>query len=293
MILPKEDADLFFKLMNVLLFFTNKKYPVIENLTSPDIRGRDIQDIARLHEKLFSHTDIITSFVSENPFLCSKEERDIISTWRNFVGGNFFVCFDSSGKAIFLDSKKEPRAYEVYGLYEDIRDMVPFEPFYLATHLLPFKDKIVYSGLLNSFNVHLGGGMKKSILLELQMAKSEYGIISSLNQPPIQKENRDEEMLRFYLKSEKNRYEYNEDIQKIIKKVPSLETVYYQELGRLNSKKIRKKLSEAGIQSAWFAIFEDTILSSGETEEEVRNLAYKLLPEAKRDCIVLFQHKNK
>lgn len=62
---------------------------------------------------------------------------------------------------IFLSSKKETRAYEVFGIYDEIKDIIPFEPYMTNAVLLPFKRKIIYSGFLGGYMLVLVGEWKK------------------------------------------------------------------------------------------------------------------------------------
>ncbi|GFO96082.1 hypothetical protein ig2599ANME_0268 [groundwater metagenome] len=53
--LSKEDTDLFYKLNWSLLFYVNKKYPIMEGIEAPDFKNKDIKKIGELHNKRFSN----------------------------------------------------------------------------------------------------------------------------------------------------------------------------------------------------------------------------------------------
>ena len=44
MILSTEDKDLFFRLNWSLLFYVNKKYPVINGINTPDFKNQDLNN---------------------------------------------------------------------------------------------------------------------------------------------------------------------------------------------------------------------------------------------------------
>jgi hypothetical protein len=46
--------------------------------------------------------------------------------------------------------------------------------------LLPFRDKIVYDGLISSFRISFGGGMRRSFKESYEAAKKRLGIVTSL-----------------------------------------------------------------------------------------------------------------
>lgn len=296
MILPEEDVKLFYKLNWGLLHYVNRKYYVIPTLNAPDFRGQKPETVWKLHEKLFSNPGTIDAFVAENPQKFNEEELAIIRSWKNnFVKGPFFIVSHQKEYSVFLDSGEEPRAYGVLGLYDEIEDVTsPDLPTHVDTVLLPFKGKIIYCGIVSSYNVYFGGGPRRGITADYQQAKSRFGVILSLEAPICEKKEADEELLRFYVKNENNRMEYPHEIDRILEKNPSLWKVYHQEIGRSNSRKAAKRFSEIGLSSTrWFAIFEDIIIASGQSEQEVRSQVEGILPEGKRDYAYVFKYRGK
>src|SRR5574341_240302 len=103
--LSKEDTDLFYKLNWSLLFYVNKKHPVIQGINTPDFKNQDFSKIAEIHEKIHSNPGLIDAFCAENPFNFNQEELDIIKSWKNFV------IFDSELVSIKL-SRSNTRKQE-------------------------------------------------------------------------------------------------------------------------------------------------------------------------------------
>lgn len=288
--LSKEDTDLFYKLNWSLLFYVNKKYPIMEGIEAPDFKNKDLKKIGELHNKRFSNPELIDSFISENPFNFNQEELEIIESWKNFVKGDFYIVTHLKNYSVLL-KQDEPKAYGVVGLIDEIEDIIgPYLPFLVGTVLLPFKGKIIHYGLFQSHNIRFGSGIKKGIQAEYQAAKSKFGIILSLDAPISEKKESDEELLRFYARSEANRSQFWDEIRQLLRKNPLFYNIYYQEIGKSNSRRVKKRLSEIGLASRWFAIFEDIIIASGQTEQEVKAQVDSLLPEAKRDCVHIFRH---
>ena len=292
MILSEEDVELFFKLNWALLFYTNKKYPIIQGLNYPDLKEKNIEDVGKLQEKLFFHPELIDSFVRENPFNFSTDEINIILGWKNFVKDEFLIFYDKNS-AIFLSSGKDLKAYEVLGLFEEIKNIIPFEPYMTKTVLLPFKGKIIYSGIFMGFNISFGSGMRRAVNEDFLKAKRKFGIISSLETPIVEKNESLDELLKFYIKDEKNRYEYSDEIDKIIRENPGLEKVYNQELGKASARKIRKRFLELEVNPGWFAVFNDVIIASGKIEKELSERIKEVLPEDKIGGVFIFNYKPK
>ncbi|PKK86259.1 MAG: hypothetical protein CVT48_01855 [Thermoplasmata archaeon HGW-Thermoplasmata-1] len=292
--LSEEEAELFYKLNWSLLYYTNQKYPIIAGLASPNFEEQDPEKISALHEKFYSHPEIIDLFINENPFDFNEEEIGIIKSWKNRLAGNFFIMSHSKNHSIFLNSDEEQKAFGVVGLYDEIEDIIgSYVPVSVTTILLPFKGRIIYCGILRSSNIFFGAGIKQALNREYQKAKSMFGIITSLETPITKMEESDENLMKFYVKSEGNRGEYSDEIDQLLKKKPSLWNVYYQEIGRSNARKASKRFCEIGIRTGWYAIFEDVIIASGQSEKETRAQMDSILPPEKRDYAHVFKYVNK
>lgn len=292
--LSTEDTDIFYKLIWSLLFYTNQKFPVIKNLKEPMLKYEKPEDIFNLHEKLFTNPELIDSFAAENPFSFNQEELEIIKSWKKFVKGKFLIVAHLKNYTIFLSAEKEQKAYGVVGLLDEIKDvMPPFLPQYVNTILLQFRGRITYCGQISSYRLHIGPNMRRSIQDEYQKSKSMFGIITSLDEPFVEKKESDEELLRYYLRSADRRMEYGGEILNILEKNPALKSVYSIEIGRAYAKYAGKKLSEIGALTAWFAVFEEIIIASGQSEKEARERAYAVVPQDKRAGVHVFRHGRK
>ena len=135
--------------------------------------------------------------------------------------------------------------------------------------------------------------MRRSIQDEYQQAKRRFGIITSLDAPVHEKEDSDEELLKFYVRSESNRERYWEEIDDILREKPELVNVYQRGMGKSYARKISKRLSEMGVAPAWFAIFEDVVIASGKSEKDVRAQIVDLLPEDRVEGVHIFRYGKK
>jgi hypothetical protein len=289
--LKREDTDLFYRLNWSLLFYVNQKYSVIKDLKEPILKDENPRKIVELNEILYSNTEHIDSFVLENPFNFDNEELDIIKGWKKHLKGKFLIVAHLKKYSVFMTPDKESIVYGVLGLYDEIEDIVPsFIPSYVNTILLPFKGQIIYNGFIMSYNINIVGNMKRGIQDEYQQAKRKFGIITSLDTPIREKEDSDEELIKFYTKSISNRETYWEEIDELLAKKPSLENVYHREIGKSNARKISKRFSEIGVAPAWFAVYEDVVIASGKSEKVVRAQIADMLPEKKIEGAYVFRY---
>ena len=181
--LNEEDVKLFYKLSGALLLYTNQKYPVTKNLKEPVFKNAPPADIKNLYERLSAHTELIDSFVDENPFSFTQEELEIIKSWNNLVKDNFWIVAYLRDHTTFLTVSNKRKVYGVIGLQDNIRDVIPPSlPQYVTTILLPFCGKIIYCGYIYGYGGRIDENLKHSLKKEYHKARRKFGIITSLDE---------------------------------------------------------------------------------------------------------------
>ncbi|MFH0869864.1 MAG: hypothetical protein V1866_02300 [archaeon] len=288
--LSKEEAMLFHKLMDSLLLYVNQKTGIIKNInTMNKLHQNNIEKTMLLRKKIFSEKyNFVDTFVKENPFNFLQDELDIISSWKKWISGKFFMIKHVSDFSLFFDSESK-KVYGVKGITDSFEEKFQgYAPILLDITLLPFKDHIIYDGLFAPYNISFGSGMRKSLKAESEEAILEFGIITSLSQPAIEKQQNDEKMLRFYMKSFDNKMRYELEINKLKKKSKELESVYYREEGRDFAKSFKKSLKELDVKGC-FAVLNNVIAASGADEKELGKTIEKIVPKDKRDWIYTFK----
>ena len=293
--LSKENVEMFYKLYHPLLVYVNKRYKIIDGINSPrDFKKFSIEKINKLRDRLYKEPELMDSFVSENPLCFSTNELEMIGSWKNFVKGTFYIFRYLKNYTIFLDADKTPKAYGVFSLTTTFEEMIgPYLPIMVDAVLLPFNDKIIYDSIFSPYSITFGGGIRRSLSDAYQEAKSRFGIITSLPFEPKKAEQSDTDKLRFYLRSERNRERYREEIDRLIATDLDLLTFYHQEMGKIHARTYGKRLREIGLTKAWFAIFKGTIIASGTTRDDVERILQSLLPSEKRKFVYIFQLKGK
>lgn len=293
--LSREEVELFYKLYHSLLVYVNKKFDIIKGIDSlQDLRRLPPKEINKLRDRLYEHPELIDSFVVENPLNFSANELKIVSSWKNFVKGEFLIFRYLKNYTIFLDLNDPPKAYGVLALASTFEEMIgPNLPVMVEAVLLPFNGKIIYDGIIIPYNVVFGSNIRRSFNDAYQKAKSRFGIITSLPFSLKKVEQSDADKLRFYLRSERNRETYREEIEKLINKNPDLLALYHQEMGKIHARTYGKWLREIGVTKGWFAILEGMIIASGSTKDEVEKVLERILPPRKKEFVYIFQLKEK
>ena len=183
MLLELQDVELFFRLHRTLMFFVNQRLKVIPNkVASPEEFAALSPEVRlKVRDALNAYLDLIVSFAAENLAHLSDDELDIVRSWRHLVTGRFYAFRELARYTVFLSTTNPPIAYGVLALSQPFEDLIgPHLPVLTQTVLLPFKDKIVYDGLMSSFNISFGPGTRRNLNQDFKAAKARHGIVTSL-----------------------------------------------------------------------------------------------------------------
>jgi hypothetical protein len=178
-----DDGVLFYKLYAALLSFVNGKLKAIPEQFSDSKGYTSLPPGKRIavRDALFSHRELLDQFLQENPANLPADKLAIVAGWKHAVIGQFYIFRYLSKYAIFLNTDSPKKAYGVLALADPFEALVgPYLPRLIHTVLLPFKDKIIYDGLLAGHNITFGGGVKQRLNEEYREAKEVFGIITSL-----------------------------------------------------------------------------------------------------------------
>ncbi len=272
--LSRDNIKLFYRLYHPLLFYANKELGMIEGINSPeDFKRCPLDETNKLRNKLYEHPHLIKSFACENPFNFSSYELKIVESWENFVKGRFFIFRYLKNYTVFLTEDDPPKAYGVYALNTTFEEMLgPYLPLMVDAVLLPYRDKIIYDGIFSPYSISFGSGIRRRFNDDYQLAKSRFGIITSLPFSEEEIEQNDAEQLKFYLKGKHNREIYEQEIDELIEKDETLWILYHQEMGKVHARGYRKQLREIGLNDIWFAILEGVIVASGKTKNQLEKV---------------------
>jgi len=181
MLLPPEEASLFISLYSSLIGFAAGRLGGVAGIVDVDtFLQASIEARAKARDKLLSNINLVDDFVHTNPDHFPERELSDLLKLRYFVSGKFFIERDLKNYTVFLKDDDPPKAYGVLGITEEIIEMLPYPlPVFVSAVLLPWKGQIICDGLILTYNVILGGGIRKNLKDTYRQAK-ELGIITSL-----------------------------------------------------------------------------------------------------------------
>jgi hypothetical protein len=184
MLLSPRDVELFFRLHRTLMFFVNQRLKVIpDDVTSPEeFSSLPPETRLKVRDAFLKDTDLLQAFVEENPACLHSDELAIVQSWQQLLHAKFYLFRQLKKYMVFLTADKETVvAYGVLALSQPFDELVgPYLPVLTETVLLPFRDKIVYDGLMSSYPISFGGGIKRMLNESFKEAKARHGIVTSL-----------------------------------------------------------------------------------------------------------------
>lgn len=288
--LTKEDLQLFYKLHPALLLFTNQETQTIQNVNNMQkFMKLDINNKAKIRNELYKNIDILNKFYEENPFNFTERELRIVLDWKNNIKGKFFVYNQYKKYCAFIfDDDDVTKTYGVIGLSNSFGEMIERFPVLIETVLLPFKNQIIYDGFYSPYSIYFGPNIRAELKEKYEESTAKYGIIEQLPFHLPSKHDSNIGLLKLYLKNEVNMEYYEEEINELLENNKDLIKIYHQEYGKIYFKKHKKRLKELGISKGWFAVFYDTIIASGKTEEIVKEIVEDLITKDKIGYITYF-----
>ena len=161
--LSKKDVKLFYKIYFALLEFTNNKYKINTNIKIYNREGINPSDIIDIVNKYWENKDQITlEFCMSNPFKFNSEELKLAGEFKKGIKNVFIICKYELEYTAFMGNDK---VYMVKGLNVNIDEVIPYGalPAVVTTSIIPFKDNLVYDGILSEFPIKLGVGFEKMV----------------------------------------------------------------------------------------------------------------------------------
>jgi predicted nuclease with TOPRIM domain len=168
-----------------------------------------------------------------------------------------------------------------------------YHPTFLITYqilgIARKNSRVAYSNLclIAPYNITVGRGMGKNLRAEYEEVIVKHGLLTSFYSKE-EKQSSDEELLKFYMKSETNRDRFWEEIETFRTKSSQLEALYHRERGRVLSGKLKRKLKEIRA-TGHFAVVDNVIVASAPTKKELDARVTEIMPEEKKEWVHRFK----
>lgn len=166
-----------------LQFFAQEKLRILENIESfQDYKNASFKQKFRVRNALLENVHLIDDFIDENPQDIPLKELSIVSSWKKFVKGDFYVERHLKGSTIFIG--EDSRVYSVLGLTDSLDKIFPkyLIPQIVSAVLLPFQNRIVSDGFFSASQMYIGGNIRNELREVYGLAKKKKRIIADLLQ---------------------------------------------------------------------------------------------------------------
>ena len=166
-----------------LQFFVQEKLRILENIESfQDYKNASFEQKFRVRNALLENVHLIDDFIDENPQDIPLTELSIVSSWKKFVKGDFYVERHLKDSTIFIG--EDSRVYSVLGLTDSLDKIFPkyLIPQIVSAVLLPFQNIIVSDGFFSASQMYIGGNIRNELREVYSLAKKKKKIIADLLQ---------------------------------------------------------------------------------------------------------------
>lgn len=180
MTLSENDARLFYRLQFQLLNYVlkNKHEDIIIN-TMEEYYGLSQELKLEIRDTLWDNLQWIDKYITADPDKLLDEEKQIINQWKLRIKDKLLLERILKKHAVFIFGNL---VYGVIGLYDEIDELIDKArlPLYVEVVLLPFKDKIIYDGLISEYSISFGKGIRDMFKETYNSAKNNNRIITFL-----------------------------------------------------------------------------------------------------------------
>jgi hypothetical protein len=177
--LSEPDAELYFELMWFLQFFVKQKLGLLPEVPTVAVyRSLPAEEKIEVREALYGNPGLIDEYVQSNPDRLSEEDLTIVSKWKYFVKGKFYIERYLKKYTVFIG---KDTVYGVLGLHEALEEMIhrSYLPMYVRAVLLPFKGRVIYDGFMQSYSLFFGRNIKANLKEQYLRAKQRGEIVTS------------------------------------------------------------------------------------------------------------------
>lgn len=167
--LNTRDCDMFYDIYFALLEYANKKLKVNHQKKLRRQSYVDPEKTAQIRDELFmEHRELIDQFVKENPYHLNKQEQSIVQAFKKGKFGLMTLLKYEKNAAIFFDQQNN--GYRVLGLRVNLDEVFEKQelPLICQCLLLPFKNQIIFDGLVRMVPVQMSPRMRNQIIHDLK-----------------------------------------------------------------------------------------------------------------------------
>jgi len=178
-ILDPDDAALFYRAWWPLLTWVNEQRRVVPGFREPTPEHPlDMSLANKIRKVIWADDELRTGFLAAGASKLRDAERHLIASWRDRVSGKFVVFKHLQKHSIFMSES----VYGVLGIYSPLAEIIPNVPMFVEAVLLPFRDRIIIDGIVESYGIQIafGPGTRRSLNDQYARARANSQVLTSL-----------------------------------------------------------------------------------------------------------------
>jgi hypothetical protein len=165
--------------LDLLFYVGHKKNILLKNISLPKFLNLDLQLKFKCRESLFEDENLIDEYIASNFDHLTNDQIKILVGFKKKIRSSFVIFKCLTHYAIFMDTK-DNKFYAVKALGDSFDNFFDNFPVNISTTLIPFKDKIIYDGFIQSSGVYYGRNMTETMNEYYKKAKRNKEILTSL-----------------------------------------------------------------------------------------------------------------
>ena len=163
-----------------LLFYVGQQLKII----SSDIKFSafvklDLKIKFKCREAFLKNDGLLYDFITLNFDRLTTEQINILTGFEKSIKSRFIILKCLTHHAIFIDTK-DNKFYAVKALGDRFDDFFSSFPVLITTTILPFYDKIIYDGFIESEEIYFGPENTRTLNLEYKEAKKRKLILTTI-----------------------------------------------------------------------------------------------------------------
>ena len=179
MMIGAANAKRVLDLLRKLDLYAEQKLKVGSGLTRENQAHFPLENVMKIRLAIDANRGILDQYLVDNADNLDRSDAQLIASWRFAIRTNFTVVRALKSGCIL--SGNDGKYYQVLGLNQPFEEVVHGRlPAFILTTLLPFGDKITYDGMVSTYPVFIGGGMRRNFNDEYSYARRHGQIITTL-----------------------------------------------------------------------------------------------------------------
>ena len=130
-------------------------------------------------QRFMKNPELLNDYLSQHFDDFETGRIKILEGLRKMISVNFFILKYLKHHAVCMDLKTS-KAYLVKALTDRFDKLVRGTPKKVKATILPYKDKIIYDGFLESYRFRIGKVYKKNLNMLYKNAKEKNELISDI-----------------------------------------------------------------------------------------------------------------